>query len=543
MATPVEEPHRVRQRLHRLGRLPVSGWRGPLRGGKAEGCSGELGGVPLADGSIEFAKVFSRFEELSEESPEEVAPANARGVSLGDGGLVGLSRQHRSRSLPGHIVPHLSEARSSSRSLRGQRGAAHSGHQRRRSPCACGESLRERDFNEVRLLPRDRRPGRRHLSTVGQVPVPACREHDGQVRRREGGRSSLEPVGARLPGRLALREPRARPGGHGDSLPGAPRRGLSRFPSPATHSGRDHATGFWGIRLVDEDLQQARPDPKFGKCFGSYRRCLLWRHQGELRKVCPVWHFPGAARGEEAKQKKIRFLNLFGGKGRGAEFVARRGGVSCLIDLSDNVANNLDNAVAWRDAERLALTATVTGADLPCITWNRIRRAPLRSRMPHRLRDRSGLGLWGLPGLNGEDALFTRLANIQVRRVCRMVKKLIRQDKHAYLENPLSSILWAAIFLLLRREIEKGLVVFLDTDMCCYGTPWQKATRVMIWGPARHRIQLKRCVRTNNLCSTSGRPHEQLVGQINGVWKTSLGQVYPMAFITSLLSQMLGLPS
>ncbi len=167
LATPTEEPHRVRQRLHRLGRLPVSGWRGPLRGGNAEGCSGELGGVPLADGSIEFAKVFSRFVELAEESPEEVAPANARGVSLGDGGLVGLSRQHRSRSLPGHVVPHLSGARSSSRSLRGQRGAAHSGHQRRRSPCACGESLRERDFNEVRLLRRDRRPGRRHLSTVG----------------------------------------------------------------------------------------------------------------------------------------------------------------------------------------------------------------------------------------------------------------------------------------------------------------------------------------------------------------------------------------
>ena len=126
---------------------------------------------------------------------------------------------------------------------------------------------------------------------------------------------------------------------------------------------------------------------------------------------------------------------------------------------------------------RLALLSQLVGIDLPCRTWNRARRAPLWSRMPHRLRDGSGHGLWGIQGLYGKDLIITKLGNIQLRRVVQLIQKLIKNGIAGYLENPLTSLIWSAIDILLKQEIRKGLVVFVDTDMCAHGTAWKKSQR------------------------------------------------------------------
>ena len=163
---------------------------------------------------------------------------------------------------------------------------------------------------------------------------------------------------------------------------------------------------------------------------------------------------------------------------------------------------------------------------------------PHWSKMPHRLRSSSGPGLWGIPGLVGADALITKLGNIQVKRVCKLIRDLIQNDIGGHLGNPLTSIVWNICCYILRSEISSGQITLVDTDMCVYGTPWKKPTRFAIWGPGRFDVKLDRCHPSGKVCSTSGKEHVQLVGQVNGVWRTSLGQIYPHRLVRKLLDPL-----
>ncbi len=158
--------------------------------------------------------------------------------------------------------------------------------------------------------------------------------------------------------------------------------------------------------------------------------------------------------------------------------------------------------------------------------------------MPHRLRNGSGRGLWGIKGLYGKDLIITKLGNIQLRRVVQLIKKLIQICIGGYLENPLTSLIWGAFGILLKQEIRQGFVVFVDTDMCAHGTAWKKPTRLMLWGDTRKDATMPRCKTSNGNCQYTNKPHEQLVGQVGRVWKTSLGQIYPPRFASHLLKQM-----
>ena len=158
--------------------------------------------------------------------------------------------------------------------------------------------------------------------------------------------------------------------------------------------------------------------------------------------------------------------------------------------------------------------------------------------MPHRLRDSVGHGIWGIDGLTGKDAELVRVGNIIIRRVCKLIKSLISQNKAGYLEQSQNSIAWKVIDILLRKEILQGSIAFHDFDMCQYGTSWRKRTRVMRFGPHRDCVHLRFCSSKNGICSRTHLPHEILEGTVNGVWKTSIAQVYPYAFVRSLLSEL-----
>ena len=190
--------------------------------------------------------------------------------------------------------------------------------------------------------------------------------------------------------------------------------------------------------------------------------------------------------------------------------------------------------------------ADCVGIDLPCATFSSARRAPLSSTMPHRLRRRNPKEMFGLRGLSGADLEKARAGNRQVKHAIRTVKQCLRQGKSGYLENLVGSMVWYLLDRALSKEFKSGKLHFVVFDMCQYGTRWKKPTELLLFGPRAKHVQLNRCQQQRGLCSRTMSTHDQLSSSVscaygilpNGAWRTSLAQVYPKAFIKSLLRQL-----
>ena len=128
--------------------------------------------------------------------------------------------------------------------------------------------------------------------------------------------------------------------------------------------------------------------------------------------------------------------------------------------------------------------------------------------------------------------------NVQVRHACKLIRKLVNSGKSGYLENPRPSRVWAVIERLLADLFMRKLASYSDTNMCMYSGCWKKPTRIMHWGPNHSNVKFRCCFGHSGCCSRTGKPHEQLVGSRNGVFVTSLAQVYSKPFAADLMTQI-----
>ena len=179
-----------------------------------------------------------------------------------------------------------------------------------------------------------------------------------------------------------------------------------------------------------------------------------------------------------------------------------------FIDWCFDPRNDLASPQGCWEAEQLAEEADFLGIEIDCSTWSLARRAPITSSFPHRLR-RSGRYILGIPGLPLKDRLKVQKANRQVKSAVRMIRSSVSRSKQGFLENPQPSLIWGFLEKALAREIKAGQIVFVDSTLCGYGTPWRKATKVMIWGDNASSVSLKFC-RCRQCCQFSGVPHVPL---------------------------------
>ncbi len=260
----------------------------------------------------------------------------------------------------------------------------------------------------------------------------------------------------------------------------------------------------------------------------------------QLRKVLPRWRVPTAS---ETAAHCRSFLSLYGGKGKAARSLSSRGWATAEVDACISAMNNLDSEEARRDVDDLAAEVSLLGIELDCATFSLARRGKSGSSTPQRLRDRRRP--WGLPGLVGSNLQKLRSANARVRHAIRLILRSIWRKQSGYLENPLGLILWHIVRKEFHSVLASGYARLVDTDLCCFGTPWRKPTKVLIWGAHVHEVVLPRCHPCNKLCSTSGKPHYQLSSTVsckelvhNCVFKTRQAQVYPAKFESRLLDQL-----
>ena len=163
--------------------------------------------------------------------------------------------------------------------------------------------------------------------------------------------------------------------------------------------------------------------------------------------------------------------------------------------------------------------------------------------MPHRLR-RKGREIFGLFELQGRDLARARIGNRQVRSALRIIRSCISTGTNGYLENPRSSLIWHVLSKALKKFLSTGEAKYINVDMCMYGVPWKKPTRILAFGPWASSISLKTC-HGRGTCDRTHRPHEQLSSSIscsygvkNGKWRTSFAQVYPVRFVNDLLKHI-----
>ena len=137
----------------------------------------------------------------------------------------------------------------------------------------------------------------------------------------------------------------------------------------------------------------------------------------------------------------------------------------------------------------------------------------------------------------------TFLASLAILRCC------LACNVPVAMENPATSLMWQLSdwhTLRVRQDFAN-----LRLDMCAFGTPYQKATRVYTWMltarlPSRaYLCGMKRGKRSQTpsaaKCGRSGQAHCQLTGACKKTgFKTKLAAMYPEGFAKAMLGLMFG---
>lgn len=204
------------------------------------------------------------------------------------------------------------------------------------------------------------------------------------------------------------------------------------------------------------------------------------------------------------------FLELFSGVGNLTKAVQQLG-ISCLEPIDYVHGSHCD--LRRRSTQELVLSWIDRGfvafchLGTPCTIWSRARHNVVDS-IATRIREETGIEL----------ALFS----------CEVIRHCIRNNAPYALENPRSSKLFQ--FEPLVQAVATGPFRFIQFDMCQYGEPYQKRTRIVTsvnWLRAlerkcnhkSHEVRLKGKVKTLN---KKGHPVY--------VNRTALAGAYPWSF-------------
>ena len=161
----------------------------------------------------------------------------------------------------------------------------------------------------------------------------------------------------------------------------------------------------------------------------------------------------------------------------------------------------------------------------PCSSFSRARD---RGGGPPRLR--SDVQPLGLPGLSPKDDEKVRVGNILMTFSASILRLCSRLIIPCALENPATSRIWLCPALAAACRLSP--IRFIKTDFCMYGMPWRKRTKI-----AAVHVDLEPCSRLckgRGICSNSHKPHVELSGKFQGVFRTSIAEPYPRALSNAL---------
>ena len=210
------------------------------------------------------------------------------------------------------------------------------------------------------------------------------------------------------------------------------------------------------------------------------------------------------------------FVEIFAGAGQITKYWRRNGYAALALDIVNSHFHDLSDPALIQLLRGWILGGVVLGIWIatPCLTFSRARRFPdiLRSNeLPN-----------GLPNLAPHNQQKLETGNRLASASFSIAKFAISKGLPVAIENPYSSFLWRVpAFCSLAEHVSfKHAAV----DMCQYGTPWRKRTRLALW-----HIQRSVCFQ---LCSGRGRCSRTRVAhvQLEGARRTKLAQEYPAAF-------------
>ena len=212
-------------------------------------------------------------------------------------------------------------------------------------------------------------------------------------------------------------------------------------------------------------------------------------------------------------------------KGRGVIAIDIGLGAHCDV-LNDHVFDMLKGWITSYTVEGM-LVAT------PCGSFSRARRAPAWSRFPHAVRSTERPR--GLPGLTGADRRTVQRGNAIADRSFALIELARSRLIPGLEENPRNSFLH---ILRNRLKFAQGpQVVDHCVDMCAFGTPYRKSTRLRTWCCKKADLSGYTCS-GSKVCKFSGLKHLVLSGCADKQFVTHAAQEYPPKFCTRI-AQML----
>ena len=215
------------------------------------------------------------------------------------------------------------------------------------------------------------------------------------------------------------------------------------------------------------------------------------------------------------RRKNQLFLELFSGSGQ-ISAAWRESGFGVLsFELSFGDENDLTRPSLQRLITGWLTSHCIAGIwfGTPCSSWSLARRGPYGSAWGPLRSQEFPLGL---PDLSPADRFKVREGNRTAQLTAKLIRKAVECGVPCALENPHTSRLWSSPWIapLLSVEEFRGFVV----DMCQFGAPWRKRTRVGTWltrepGPGSSLAQPHLCRGRKGICSSSGQPHIVLCGR------------------------------
>ena len=226
------------------------------------------------------------------------------------------------------------------------------------------------------------------------------------------------------------------------------------------------------------------------------------------------------------RMRRFAFLELFAGGAHLSGALRDAGYAVVSLDIRNGALEDHLHPAFWGVIRGWLQGGVIIGVWLgtPCTTWSRALRRPLRSiEAP-----------MGLEDLSPSELSRLQVGNDTFRLSVRVLDTCVRLGIPAYLENPSASIMWHAP--LLEPLLQRPDCYVHILDMCRFGTPWRKRTKIAMWGAGFHPHLHVRCTGKGGLCSVSGKPHLVLEGvdPRTGLKRTAVAAAYPKSLSRAL---------
>lgn len=119
----------------------------------------------------------------------------------------------------------------------------------------------------------------------------------------------------------------------------------------------------------------------------------------------------------------------------------------------------------------------------------------------------------GLPDLSPTDQRQVKEGNQLANITAQILGPTYRLGIACCLEIPATSRLWNLTCFV--RLLQRPYVHSIHLDLCCYGRPWRKITKVLFaWVTLRSHTNI--CSSKRGICDITSRPHQVLEGKEPG---------------------------